>query len=307
MNKTKKKSEALRKRNLFIVLMLIWPVLHFILTQFLNFNMVIMAFNDYSLGVNNPMFVGFENFEGVFRLFDTNRVDNEWYAVRNSLSIAALTLFVCTPMALAFAYLLYIKVKGSGWMKVILYLPCVTSAVVLVLIFKSFMTSGPVDSIYNLLGIYDKLPNEGWLGENTAWNTILLFSIWTGFSQNMIFFLASMNRIPNDFVEAAKLDGASEPRIFFAIVLPLISSTVTTMLTLSLAAVFGWCMPSMLMMRNDQGMNFTGTMGLSILRYTSSKQYGVAAAYGLLLTVIGAPITLAIRKLGAKLQTDVEY
>lgn len=307
MNMGAKKSKALKKRNVFIVLMLIWPVLHFILMQFLNFNMVIMAFNDYSLGANRPMFVGFENFEGVFRLFDTSRVDNEWYAVRNSLSIAALTLFVCTPMALAFAYLLYTKVKGSGWMKVVLYLPCVTSAVVLVLIFKSFMTSGPVDSIYGLLGMYDKLPNEGWLGESTAWNTILLFSIWTGFSQNMMFFLSAMNRIPQDFIEAAKLDGASELRIFFSIVLPLISSTVTTMLTLSLAAVFGWCMPSMLMMRNDQGMNYTGTMGLSILRYTSSKQYGVAAAYGLMLTLVGAPITLAIRRLGKKLQTEVDY
>lgn len=307
MNIGKKKSKAMKKRYLFIFLMLLWPVLHFILMQFLNLNMIIMAFNDYTLGANNPVFVGFENFAGVFRLFDISRVDNEWYAVKNSLSIAALTLFVNTPMALAFAYLLYVKVKGSKWMKVTLYLPCVTSAVVLVLIFKSFMTSGPVNSIYSLLGIYDKLPNEGWLGENTAWTTILLFSIWTGFSQNMVFFLSAMNRIPQDFIEAAKLDGASEPRIFFSIVLPMISSTVGTMLTLSLAAVFGWCMPSMLMMRNDSGMNFTGTMGLSILRYTSAKQYGVAAAYGLLLTLIGAPITLLIRKISMKLQSDVEY
>lgn len=192
-------------------------------------------------------------------------------------------------------------------MRVVLYLPCVTSAVVLVLIFKSFMTSGPMDSIYSILGIFDKLPNEGWLGEHTAWNTILIFSIWTGFSTNLMFFLSSMNRIPQDFIEAAKLDGASEPRIFFSIVLPLISSTVTTMLTLALASVFSWCMPSMLFMRNDSGMNYTGTLGLSILRYTSAKQYGTAAAYGLLLTLIGAPFTLAIRKLGKKLQQDVEY
>lgn len=306
MKTVKQKNKINRKKYIFIFLMLLWPVLHFVLMQFLNLNMVIMAFNDYTLGANNPVFVGLENFKGVFRLFDTSKVDNEWYAVKNSLSIAALTLFVNAPMALAFSYLLYIKVKGSSWMKVVLYLPCVTSAVVLVLIFKSFMTSGPVDSIYSILGIYDKLPNEGWLGEHTAWNTILLFSIWTGFSQNMIFFLAAMNRIPQDYVEAAKIDGASEPRIFFSIVLPMISSTVGTMLTLSLSAVFGWCMPSMLMMRNDSGMNFTGTMGLSILRFTSGKQYGVAAAYGLILTVIGAPITLLIRKISMKLSTDVE-
>lgn len=305
MNTAKKK--RMQRRNLFIFIMLAIPVANFLLTQLLNVNMVIMAFNDYTFGANNPQFVGWENFKGVFRLFNPEQVNNEWYAVRNSISLAFLTMFINAPISLAFAYLLYIKVKGYKWMRVVLYLPCVTSAVVLVLIFKSFMTSGPIDSIYSLLGIYDKLPNEGWLGEHTAWNTILIFSVWTGFSTNLMFFLSSMNRIPQDFIEAAKLDGASEPRIFFSIVLPLISSTVTTMLTLALASVFSWCMPSMLFMRNDSGMNYTGTLGLSILRYTSAKQYGTAAAYGLLLTLIGAPITLAIRKLGKKLQQDVEY
>lgn len=305
MNTVKKK--RMQRRNLFILIMLAIPVANFLLTQLLNVNMVIMAFNDYTFGANNPQFVGWENFKGVFRLFSPEQVNNEWYAVRNSISLAFLTLFINAPISLAFAYLLYMKVKGYKWMRVVLYLPCVTSAVVLVLIFKSFMTSGPMDSIYSILGIFDKLPNEGWLGEHTAWNTILIFSIWTGFSTNLMFFLSSMNRIPQDFIEAAKLDGASEPRIFFSIVLPLISSTVTTMLTLALASVFSWCMPSMLFMRNDSGMNYTGTLGLSILRYTSAKQYGTAAAYGLLLTLIGAPFTLAIRKLGKKLQQDVEY
>lgn len=305
MTDTKKK--RIVRRNIFITLMLLLPVAHFCLSQFLNLNMIIMAFNDYTFGANNPVFVGLDNFEGVFRLFDRDLVNNEWYSVKNSLSLAFLTLFINAPISLAFAYLLYIKVKGYKWMRVILYLPCVTSAVVLVLIFKSFMESGPIDGIYSLLGIYDKLPNEGWLGENTAWTTILIFSVWTGFSTNLIFFLSAMNRIPQDFIEAAKLDGASEPRIFFTIVLPLISSTVCTMLTIALASIFGWCMPSMLFMRNDSGMNHTGTLGLSILRFTSAKQYGVAAAYGILLTLIGAPITLAIRALGKRIQQDVDY
>lgn len=305
MNHTMKK--RLRRRNIFIFLMLALPVAHFCLSQFLNLNMFVMAFNDYTFGANHPVFVGWDNFRGVFRLFDRSLVNNEWHSVSNSLSLAFLTLFINAPISLAFAYLLYIKVKGYKWMRVVLYLPCVTSAVVLVLIFKSFMTSGPIDSIYSLLGIYDKLPNEGWLGEHTAWMTILIFSVWTGFSTNLIFFLSAMNRIPQDFIEAAKLDGASEPKIFFSIVLPLISSTVCTMLTIALASIFGWCMPSMLFMRNDSGMNYTGTLGLSILRFTSGKQYGTAAAYGILLTLIGAPITLAIRALGKKLQQDVDY
>lgn len=305
MSEAKKKK--LRKRNIFIALMLAIPLAKFILNQFLNLNMLVMAFNDYSLGANNPIFVGWENFKGIFRLFDSGNVNNEWYAVRNSLSQAFLILFVNGPISLTFAYLLYSKVTGYKWMRVVLYFPAVTSAVVLVLIFKSFMTSGPMDTIYSLLGIYDKLPNEGWLGPNTAWNTILIFSIWTGFSVNMMFFLSAMNRIPSELVEAAKIDGASRPRLFFTIILPLISSTVCTLLTIALAGVFGWCMPSLLFTGSDAGINHTGALGLSILHYTSAKAYGIAAAYGILMTLIGAPITMGIRALGNKLQTDVEF
>lgn len=305
MSEAKKKK--LRRRNIFIALMLAIPLAKYILNQFLNLNMLVMAFNDYSLGANNPIFVGWENFKGVFRLFSSSNVNSEWYAVRNSLSIAGLILFVNGPISLAFAYLLYLKVTGYKWMRVVLYFPAVISAVVLVLIFKSFMTSGPMDTIYNLLGIYEKLPNEGWFGPNTAWNTILIFSIWTGFSVNMMFFLSAMNRVPTELVEAAKIDGASSPRVFFTIILPCISSTVCTLMTIALAGVFGWCMPSMLFMGSSAGINGTGTLGLSILNYTSAKAYGVAAAYGLLMTLVGAPITLGIRALGNKLQTDVEF
>lgn len=297
-----------RRRSLFIFLMLVWPVAHFIFTQVLNLNMFWMAFNDYTLGANHPTFVGFDNFEGVFRLFDKSLVENEWVAVKNSLSMGALVLCINVPLSLAFSYLIYTKVPGNGWLRKVLYLPCITSAVVLVLVFQSFMESGPLRVIYNFLGIADKWPVEGWLGPNTAWTTLLIFSVWTGFSQNMLYFLSSMNRIPEEYIEAAKLDGATEPQIFFKIVLPLISSTVGTMLTLTISSVFSWAMPSMLMMRgNTNGMNNTGTFGLSVLHYTMAKRYGIASAYGILLTLIAIPITLGVRWLTNRWADDTQF
>ena len=292
---------------MFALLLMAWPIVMFVVSQVLNINMFVMAFHDYTFGVNNPKFVGFGNFLGVFRLFDGAKVSNEWGAVRNSLAVGGITLFVNAPLSLAFAYLLYLKTRGYKFIRTVLYFPCITSAVVLVLIFKSFFMSGPIDAIYSFLGIYDKLPNEGWFGEHTAWNTIQIFNVWTGFSANMLFFLSAMNRVSDDYVEAAKLDGATQPKIFFKIILPLISPTVCTMLTISLAAVFTWNMPSLLIMGNDSGMYHTGTLGLSVLHWTSAKAFGTAAAYGVLLTLIGAPVTLGIRALTRKLETNVEY
>ena len=305
MSEAKKKK--LRKRNLFMFLMLALPVARFVLGQFLNANMIIMAFNDYSMGTLNPEFVGMANFRGVLRMFDRSKVSHEWIAVGNSISIFCLSTFINAPLSLAFAYLLYIKVPGHKWMRIVMYFPIVLSSVVEVLVFKSFMTSGPMDIIYGKLGIYDKLPNEGWLGLNTAWNTILIFSVWSGVSHNLIYFLAFMTRIPKDLIEAARIDGASQPRIFFSIILPVISSSVTTIISLGIAGIFGWAMPSFLFMDSTAGINNTGTLGLSIMNFTVGKNYGVGAAYGVMLSLIATPITLGCRALGKKISVDVDY
>lgn len=300
------KRKRRKSQSIFIFLMLLWPILHFILTQVLNISMVIMAFNDYTFGVNDPVFVGFDNFRGLFRLFSKDLIHNEGIAVRNTIFLFFFSLLICMPGSLLFSYLIYIKVKGYKWIQKLIYLPCITSSVVLVLVFKNFM-QGPLGGIYSLLGIQDQLPTEGWLGPNTAWNTIVIFSIWTGFSNDLIYFLSAMNRIPGDMIEAAKIDGANEVRIFGSIVLPLISSTICTLVSLLLAGIMGWAMPSLLMMGDITGMNGTGTVGLSIMHFTQAKAYGLGGAYGILLTLIGAPLTLLLRKLAGKFEVDVQF
>lgn len=296
-----------KKQSIFIFCMLAWPVLHFIFSQALNLNSFRMAFIDYSEGANYGTFTGLDNFKAVFNLFRTSRVDTEWIAIRNSIIIGFLTVFVHAPMSLAYAYMCHIKCKGQRFFKIVLYMPAIISAVVLVMIFKGFFTSGPLDTIYNVLGIGDKLPSEGWLGPNTAWGTIVIFNIWTGFSTNFMFFLCAMNRIPDDYIEAAKIDGASEPQILFKIILPMIARNLTTILTLGMSVIFSWAMPSMLFMRDSSGMNGTGAIGLSILNYTTSRQYGVAAAYGMMATAVAAPLMLGIRHWVDKHIEDVEF
>lgn len=297
-----------RRRTAFALLLMAWPVFMFVFGQVLNLNMFYMAFHNYGrFGTANPIFVGWDNFVGVFRMFDETIIGNEWEAVTNSLQVAGVTLFINAPISLLFSYLLFSKVPAYKTLRALLYLPCVTSAVVLVLIFRGVFESGPLEMVYQLLGIADKYPVNGWFVQGRAWPVIQIFNIWTGFSANMLFFLSAMNRVSDDFVEAAKLDGATEPQIFFKIVLPLISPTVTTIMTISLAAVFGWGQQSMLFMGDFSGAEGTSAIGLTMLGMAQSRNFGGASAYGVCLTLVGAPITLAIRALGRKLSTNEEY
>ncbi|MBQ1210656.1 MAG: sugar ABC transporter permease [Clostridia bacterium] len=297
-----------RRRTLFAMLLISWPLFMFIFSQVINANMFYMAFHNYARAGTDPRFVGFDNFKGVMQMFDESRVINEWGAVKNSIEVGFITLFINAPISLLFAYLIFTKVPFYKQIRALLYLPCVTSAVVLVLVFRNFFDyDGALHSIYHMLGVGDKFPVNGWFVLGPAWKAIQIFNVWTGFSTNMLFFLSSMNRVSDDFVEAAKLDGATEPQIFFKIVLPLISPTVITMMTIALASVFGWGGISLLFLDAGAANQGAGAIGLSMLNLAKSRNYGMGSAYGVCLTLIGAPITLLFRALGRKLSTSEEY
>lgn len=297
-----------RRRVLFAMLLIAWPLFMFIFTQVVNMNMFYMAFHSYSRVDLDPQFVGWDNFEGVFKMFDQAKVVNEWQAVKNSIDVGIVTLCINAPVSLLFAYLIFSKVPGYKMVRALLYLPCVTSAVVLVLIFRNFFDyDGALHMIYQVLGVGEKFPVNGWFVAPYAWTAIQIFNIWTGFSNNMMFFLSAMNRVSDDLVEAAKLDGATEPQIFFKIVFPLISPTVITMLTIALASVFGWGQQSLLFMGDMAAAEGAGAIGLTMLNLAKSYNFGPASAYGIMLTLIGAPITLCFRALGRKFAVSEEF
>ncbi len=297
-----------RRQILFAMLLVAWPLFMFIFTQVMNANMFVMAFHNYTRAGTDPIFVGFDNFGGVFQMFDTKLVINQVDATINSLQVGAVTLFINAPLSLLFAYLLFMKMPAYKTLRALLYLPCITSAVVLVLIFRNFFDyDGALYMIYDLLGVSAKFPTNGWFVKGTAWTAIQIFNIWTGFSTNMLFFLSAMNRVSDDFVEAAQLDGATDSQIFFKIVLPLISPTVTTILTISLASVFGWGYISLLFIGGDAPAQGAGALGLTMLSMANNRNYGMGSAFGVMLTLIGAPFTLAIRALGRKLSSAEEY
>lgn len=298
---------VIRRRRIFIAIMLAWPVLHLLLEWYLNFDIIWMAFRDYTFDIINGEFVGIDNFKGIFNLFDskTNTIP-EYYALLHCLELMFLVIFINAPISLAFAYLLYLKVRGYKFLRFALYIPVITSAVVLVLAYRQvFQPGGPMNYAYNFLGL--EWPNGGFFSAENAWSSIIAFSVWTGVSTNIIYFLSCMRRVPESYIEAAKIDGASEPKVFFSIILPLASPTICTMISIGIAGVFSWALPSLLFVPQNSGGYNVGTMGLTILNFTTGRKYGLAAAYGILVTLLACPIMIGIRKIANKLEQAVEY
>lgn len=300
-----------RSRQLFIFLMLAWPIVRFVIGWGINFSMIPMAFKNYTSSLTG-VFVGwdklFDNFIGVFNLFDgEHRLAGEWYAVRNTVSLYFLDSFINIPIALFFSYLIFMKVRGWRIWQTFLYLPNITSSIVLVLVFRGIIIGGPLNTILNQLGKGDVIPYEGWLGPKYAWPMILIFSIWTGISSFLIYYLAAMRRIPDDFIEAAQIDGATEYQIFFKIVFPLMLPNLATLVLLGFAGLIGWATPSFLMMDSMEGYNFTGTVGLSLLNWSNSRNFGIASAYGILVTLVMAPTLLLARRAVDKVSDKIQF
>ena len=176
-----------RKRLIFMVLMLAWPVFHLLLEWYLNGHMIVMSFLDYTHNLIHGEFVGFDNFRGVISMFTAKNEFREVNAVKNCLELFVLIVFVNAPIALAFAYLLYLQVPAHKILRYVLYIPCITSAVVLVLAFRGIVQpGGPLHYFYNFFGL--EWPNEGFIGLTSAWRSIIIFSIWTGVETNIIYF-----------------------------------------------------------------------------------------------------------------------
>ena len=161
-----------------------------------------MAFRDYTFDIINGDFIGFDNFEGIINLFnpEINTIP-EYHAMLHCVELMILVVFINAPISLAFAYLLYLQVKGYKVLRYTLYIPVITSAVVLVLAYRQvFQPDGPMNYLYNMLGI--QWPEEGFFSANSSWTSIMIFSIWTGISTNIIYFLSCMRRVPDSYIQA---------------------------------------------------------------------------------------------------------
>nr|WP_241485800.1 ABC transporter permease subunit [Xanthomonas hortorum] len=109
-----------------------------------------------------------------------------------------------------------------------LFAPVVTTLVAVAVIWRYLfhIKYGLVNFGLSHLGI---APID-WLGDpRWAMPTIMLFAVWKNFGYNMVIFLAGLQAIPQDLYEAARIDGASEMRIFFQIVLPMLKPVLVTL------------------------------------------------------------------------------
>ena len=226
-------------------------------------------------------FVGLANYK---EIFTSARFGN---ALKNTI---ILTLFISlfeNAFALALALIVDNVRWGKNFFRSAFYIPVLISGIVSGFIWKIMYNYnfGTFNTILKDIGLKDW--QQDWLGNSRL--TLLMVGVvlvWKGAGYYMIIYLASLQSVSVDLIEAAQIDGASPLQRFRAITLPLISGAFTINFTLSL--INGLKVFDQINVMTDGGPGFT-TETLVYLLYKvgfNEVRQGFGTAVGIMLLLI---------------------
>jgi multiple sugar transport system permease protein len=168
-----------------------------------------------------PKWVGLDNYAEMFKS------EEFWSVIRHTLTFSAFfTIGVCV-IGLFFAVLLNEKLKGIRFFRALFFLPVITSVIAIGIMWDWILSPqfGILNSLLAKVWHGTELPS--WLGDpKYALGTLIGVYIWKSVGYQMIIYLAGLQQIPKELLEAAKMDGASPLRSFFSVTLPVLTPTI---------------------------------------------------------------------------------
>lgn len=205
-----------------------WLIGFFVFTFMPIVASLIFSFTDFTLTRPDQIkFVGLSNW--VKLLADPLALN----ALRVTFGFAILSLPVAIALPVLLASLLNSKyLLGKPFFRLLFYLPYIVPAVSGIFIWQAFLNgqTGWLNRLLRLMGVSEPpnwLGNEFWIGP-----AMILMGVW-GVGNAMLITLATLQGVPQELYDAAKVDGASAVTAFFKVTLPMISPVIFYNLILS--------------------------------------------------------------------------
>jgi len=293
------------KRNgkIFFWAMLALPLLQFaIFYVAVNFNSVLLAFKSYEnyTGKIVTKWIWLDNFKEIIRTWSTGTLLKT--AVKNSLKYLALDVLIVMPISVMFGYYVYKNFALSGFFKVLIFAPSIICIMVLVIFFKYFVEGVVMQIVYETSGKYIE---SIFKQSKYAFYPLTIFYLIMGFSGNLLLYINAMSNVSDSVMEAAMIDGAGEFKSFIYIVIPAIYKTCVSLIIISIAAVGSNQAFIHSFYGNKNAPEYTQTLGYRLFYLVASSgsngddptRYPIAAAYGILITLVIVPLTSIIRYL----------
>lgn len=204
-----------KERSQFITLSLLIPMA--LLAVFVIFpacNLFTMSLTNWDGYSSTKAFIGLDNYNSMFHNKDL------WLSIKNNAVYFFLHL-LAIPVQLAFAVLLLSKLRGAKYYKIMVLMPYIINGVAISYAFAYFYSpiNGAFDAILTSIGCEGLIRN--WLSDSKIVNYVLgSVSLWRFSGYHVILFMAALQSISKDRIEAAVVDGASTWQIFKFIQVP---------------------------------------------------------------------------------------
>ena len=199
----------------FIILSLIIPVALLIAFVVIpGLDLIRMSFTNWDGYSPESSFIGIDNYVAMFHNQDL------WLSLKNNAVYFCVHLLMI-PVELAFAVLLTGKLRAAKFYKTMIFMPYIINGVAISYAFSYFFSpiNGAFDAI--LTGLHLESLIRSWLSDEKIVNYVLSFvSLWRFSGYHVILFMAALQSLPQDVVEAARVDGANPWQLFKYIQIP---------------------------------------------------------------------------------------
>jgi len=245
----------------------------------------------------DAQFIGIDNFVNFFKdpQLSQGFVHTFIYGVVTSLAKVVLGFFI--------AVFLTSPVLGRGYLRAVVFFPVLVSTVGIGLTFKSLLDPfhGIVNGALSAFGIQ----GPGWLTDpNGALLTVAAVDIWKGLGVAVLIFIAGIVAIPQEYFEAARVDGANTWMILRRITIPLSYPAITTVVILSL--IGGLRSFDLIWTMTSGGPGFTSdVIGSVIYKMYQAGFYGLSTAGNVILIVVVAAILVPLSRFLTRREVDL--
>lgn len=240
---------------------------------------VVLAFCSWD-GISTPTFSGLDNFrallaDGVF-----------WSALTNNIIWTGIFLVVPIAMGLLAASMLLIVRRGSNFFQVVYFLPVVIATVITARVWQGMIYS-PVTGVFGMLQRMG-LPVANPLAQpSTALFGVATVDLWHWWGFLCVIFFAALRQVPQEQIEAARIEGASYAQMMRYVLLPAIRPTI--MLMLIMTVIWSFLAFDFVYILTQGGPAFSSEV-LSTLAYRHAfydLNVGQAAAAALVISLFG--------------------
>jgi raffinose/stachyose/melibiose transport system permease protein len=237
----------------------------------------------------NNTFIGLDNFVQFFQ--DPQLLNGFIHTFEYGFATSAVKVVLGFLLAL----LLTGPIIARGYLRAVIFFPVLVSTIGVGIVFKNLLDPfhGAVNAVLGAVG----LPQPGWFTDpNLALWSIAAVDVWKGIGIATLIFMAGIVAIPQEYFEAARMDGASSFKILRTITLPLSRPAIATVITLSL--IGGLRSFDIIWATTGGGPGFTSDVIASVIyKQYQAGFFGLSTAGNVVLFVVVTAIMLPLNYL----------